>query len=46
VIVSSAPGIMGAVAAAVTGTGGYGHFTDAAGIAHAIAVHSGRSPGR
>jgi hypothetical protein len=36
---------MGAVAAAVAGTGRYGHFTDAAGIAHAIAAHSGQVAG-
>jgi NRAMP (natural resistance-associated macrophage protein)-like metal ion transporter len=45
IVVLGAGAIMGAVAAAVTGTGGYGHFTDAAGIAHAIAVHSGQVAG-
>jgi Natural resistance-associated macrophage protein len=36
---------MGAVAAAVAGTGRYGHFSDAAGLSHAIAAHSGQVAG-
>ncbi len=45
IVVLGAAAIMGAVAAAVAGTGRYGHFTDAAGISHAIAAHSGQVAG-
>jgi natural resistance-associated macrophage protein len=45
IVVLGAAAIMGAVAAAVAGTGRYGHFTDAAGISHAIAAHSGQVVG-
>jgi Mn2+/Fe2+ NRAMP family transporter len=45
IVVLGAAAIMGAVAAAVAGTRGSGHFTDAAGIAHAIAAHSGQVAG-
>jgi hypothetical protein len=41
VVVLGAAAIMGSVAAAVAGTGHAGHFTDAAGIARAVAAHAG-----
>ena len=45
IVVLGAAAIMGAVAAAVAGTGRYGHFSDAAGLSHAIAAHSGQVAG-
>ncbi len=45
IVVLGAAAIMGAVAAAVAGTGHYGHFTDAAGIARAITAHPGQAAG-
>jgi Mn2+/Fe2+ NRAMP family transporter len=45
IVVLGAAAIMGTVAAAVTGTSGYGHFTDAAGIADGIAAHAGQVAG-
>jgi Mn2+/Fe2+ NRAMP family transporter len=45
IVVLGATAIMGAVAAAVAGTSGSGQFTDAAGIARALAAHSGQVGG-
>jgi hypothetical protein len=45
IVVLGAAAIMGAVAAAVAGTGHAGHFTDAAGISRAIAAHAGHVAG-
>src|SRR5438132_10632015 len=45
VVVIGAAALMGAVAAAFAGTGGFGRFTDAAGLAHGLAASSGRAAG-
>ena len=38
IVVIGAAAMMGATAAAFAGTGGFGHFTDAAGLAHGLAA--------
>jgi Mn2+/Fe2+ NRAMP family transporter len=43
VVVIGAAALMGAVAAAFAGTGSFGRFTDAAGLAHGLAASSGRA---
>jgi Mn2+/Fe2+ NRAMP family transporter len=45
IVLVGAAAIIGAVAAAVAGTRAAGNFTDTAGIAHAIAAHSGHVAG-
>jgi Mn2+/Fe2+ NRAMP family transporter len=45
VVVIGAAALMGAVAAAFAGTGGFGRFTDAAGLAQGLAASSGRITG-
>jgi Mn2+/Fe2+ NRAMP family transporter len=45
IVVLGAAAVMGATAAAFAGTRGAGNFTDAAGLAHGIAVHAGRVAG-
>jgi Mn2+/Fe2+ NRAMP family transporter len=45
VVVIGAAALMGAVAAAFAGTGGFGRFTDTAGLAHGLAASSGRAAG-
>jgi Mn2+/Fe2+ NRAMP family transporter len=45
VVVIGAAALMGAVAAAFAGTGGFGQFTDTAGLAHGLAASSGRAAG-
>jgi Mn2+/Fe2+ NRAMP family transporter len=45
IVVIGAAALMGATAAAFAGTGGFGRFTDAAGLAHGLAASSGRAAG-
>ncbi|AEW98685.1 NRAMP family divalent metal transporter [Streptantibioticus cattleyicolor] len=45
VVVIGAAAMMGFTAATFAGTGGQGHFTDAAGIAHGLAAHAGKLAG-
>ncbi len=45
IVVIGAAALIGATAAAFAGTAAAGHFTDAAGLAHGIAVHAGRVAG-
>jgi Mn2+/Fe2+ NRAMP family transporter len=45
VVVLGAAALMGTAAAAVAHTGAAGHFTDSAGVAHAIAAYSGQVSG-
>ena len=45
VVVIGAAALMGAVAAAFAGTGGFGRFTDTGGLAHGLAASSGRAAG-
>ncbi len=45
VVVLGAAAMTGFNAAAFAGTGGAGHFTDAAGVAHGLRVHAGRLAG-
>jgi Mn2+/Fe2+ NRAMP family transporter len=45
IVVVGAAVLMGATAAAFAGSTAAGHFTDAAGLAHGIAVHAGRVAG-
>jgi Mn2+/Fe2+ NRAMP family transporter len=44
-VVIGAAALMGATTAAFAGTGGFGRFTDAAGLAHGLAAYSGRAAG-
>jgi Mn2+/Fe2+ NRAMP family transporter len=45
IVLIGAAALMGATAAAFAGTGGFGRFTDAAGLAHGLAASSGRLAG-
>ncbi len=45
IVLIGAAALMGATAAAFAGTGGFGRFTDAAGLAHGLAASSGRVAG-
>jgi Mn2+/Fe2+ NRAMP family transporter len=45
IVVVGAAVLMGATAAAFAGSPAAGHFTDAAGLAHGIAIHAGRVAG-
>ncbi|HEX4831327.1 MAG TPA: NRAMP family divalent metal transporter [Trebonia sp.] len=45
IVVLGAAAVMGIVSAAVAGTPAAGHFTDATGVAHAIAGHAGHVAG-
>jgi NRAMP (natural resistance-associated macrophage protein)-like metal ion transporter len=45
IVVIGAAALMGATAAAFAGTGGFGRFTDAAGLAHGLAASGGRAAG-
>jgi Mn2+/Fe2+ NRAMP family transporter len=45
IVVLGAAALMGAVAAAFAGTGEFGRFTDAAGLAHGLAASSGHAAG-
>jgi Mn2+/Fe2+ NRAMP family transporter len=45
VVVVGAAAVMGACAAAFAGTGGFGRFTDAAGLAHGLQAYAGQTAG-
>jgi NRAMP (natural resistance-associated macrophage protein)-like metal ion transporter len=45
VVVAGAAALMGATAAAFAGTRGFGHFTDAAGLASGLQAYAGRTAG-
>ena len=45
IVVIGAAAVMGISTAAFAGTSGFGHFTDAAGLAHGIARHAGKVAG-
>jgi NRAMP (natural resistance-associated macrophage protein)-like metal ion transporter len=45
IVVLGAAVVMGATAAAFAGTGGFGHFTDAAGLASGLQAYAGRTAG-
>ncbi|HEY2442247.1 MAG TPA: NRAMP family divalent metal transporter [Streptosporangiaceae bacterium] len=45
IVVIGAAALMGATAAAFAGTRGFGHFTDAAGLARGLAAYAGRTAG-
>ncbi|QMU73685.1 divalent metal cation transporter [Streptacidiphilus sp. P02-A3a] len=45
IVVIGAAAVMGISTAAFSGTRDFGHFTDAAGLAHGIAAHSGKLAG-
>jgi Mn2+/Fe2+ NRAMP family transporter len=45
IVVVGAAAVMGACAAAFAGTDGFGHFTDAAGLAHGLQAYAGRTAG-
>jgi NRAMP (natural resistance-associated macrophage protein)-like metal ion transporter len=45
VVVLGAGALMGATAAAFAGTRGFGHFTDAAGLAHGLQAYAGHAAG-
>ena len=45
IVVVGAAAVMGISTAAFAGTDGFGHFTDAAGLAHGIAAHAGKVAG-
>ena len=45
IVIVGGAALMGATAAAFAATGGFGHFSDAAGLAHGLAAYAGRAAG-